>query len=74
MCPLCRRHPSSYLAGGHQFERNAGHWLIEHMVPAGRIPAEPSPWQALQMAPLGAYWIVMLAVLLLRSRSHSVQI
>jgi hypothetical protein len=67
-CPLCRRHPSSYLAGGHQFERNAGQWLMELVIPAGgSIPAEPSPWQGLQMVPLATYLILMICVLMLRT-------
>jgi hypothetical protein len=69
ICSLCGRHPSSYLAGGHQFERNAGRWVIERLAPPGLVPAEPSAWQGLQIAPLVAYLLLMVALLIVRSRS-----
>jgi hypothetical protein len=62
ICPMCQRHPPSYLAGGRQFERNVGRWLVQRFV-----PAEPSPWQGLQMGPLLAYLVAMTAALLIRA-------
>jgi hypothetical protein len=70
ICPLCRCHPSSYLAGGHQFERNAGRWLMARFSPPGLIPAEPSPWRGLQMAPLLAYLLVMVTLFLVVQASR----
>jgi hypothetical protein len=58
------------IPGGRQFEWNLGRWLFERFMPADVIPAEPSPWQSLQIAPLGVYLIIMIGVLLLRSRSR----
>jgi hypothetical protein len=66
ICPLCRRHPPSFLAAGRQFEWNLGRWLMERSVPAGKIPPEPSPWQSLQMAPLVAFWLLMVGMLIWR--------
>lgn len=70
LCSLCHRHPASFLAGGRQFEWNVGRWLIERYLPAGLIPAEPSPWQALQFAPLGAYLVLMVGTLVVRCRKE----
>jgi hypothetical protein len=67
-CALCGQHPASYMAGGRQFERNAGQWLMGFVTKQGRGPAEPSPWQALQMVPLAAYLIAMVTLLIIRSR------
>jgi hypothetical protein len=68
LCSLCHRHPPSFLTGGRQFEWNLGRWLIERYLPGGLIPAEPSPWQAFQFAPLGLYLVLMVGVLVVRSR------
>jgi hypothetical protein len=57
------------IVSGRQFEWNLGRWLFERFMPADVIPAEPSPWQALQIAPLTIYLIVMIGVLLARCRS-----
>jgi hypothetical protein len=57
------------IAGGRQFEWNAGRWLIEHHWPVDQaLPSEPSPHQAVQIAPLVAFWCVMAVVLMWRSR------
>jgi len=60
--------PPAEIAGGRQFEWNIGRWMFERFMPADLIPAEPSPWQALQIAPLGVFLIMMIGVLLARSR------
>jgi hypothetical protein len=67
LCSLCGRHPPSFLTGGRQFEWNIGRWLIDRFSPADLIPAEPSPWQAIQFAPLGLYLVLMVGVLIVRS-------
>jgi hypothetical protein len=57
------------IAGGRQFEWNAGRWLMEHLLPERLSPREPSPWQALQFVPVGAFWILMLGLLASRTRA-----
>jgi hypothetical protein len=57
------------IAGGRQFEWNAGRWLVEHHWPVDlALPPEPSPHQAVQLAPLAAFWCSMAFVLVWRSR------
>jgi hypothetical protein len=54
------------IAGGRQFEWNAGRWMFERFLPVDLIPVEPSVWQGLQFAPLGAYLVLMVGMLLVR--------
>jgi hypothetical protein len=68
LCPMCGQHPASYLAGGRQFERNAGRWLMQRLPLPDALRVDPSPWQALQFAPLAVFLTAMLSVLLWRAR------
>ncbi len=58
---------NSAFAGGSQFEWNIGRWLVDRHVPPGRLPPEPSPWQSLQLAPLGTFWLLMATSIIWRT-------